>query len=153
MIKFLKEFCQAVKTEYREAKQAVSESNNPKNLDTDVQVIMDVLTPEQKQELLNKLKEQKDNEEVIIKTDNVDNINNKIDIEDKDFELTKKKVLFSFGISILKVFSYILLLFLTLFGLIFAYKLLRDGILTDGAIFTTIVSTLKEVVTILLLGH
>ena len=153
MIKFLKEFCQAVKTEYREAKQAVSESNNPKNLDTDVQVIMDVLTPEQKQELLNKLKEQKDNEEVIIKTDNVDNINNKIDIENKDFELTKKKVLFSFGISILKVFSYILLLFLTLFGLIFAYKLLRDGILTDGAIFTTIVSTLKEVVTILLLGH
>ena len=153
MIKFLKEFCQAVKTEYREAKQAVSESNNPKNLDTDVQVIMDVLTPEQKQELLNKLKEQKDNEEVIIKTDNVDNINNKIDIEDKDFELTKKKVLFSFGISILKVFSYILLLFLTLFGLIFAYKLLRDGILPDGAIFTTIVSTLKEVVTILLLGH
>ncbi len=153
MIEFLKEFCQAVKTEYREAKQAVSESNNPKNLDTDVQVIMDVLTPEQKQELLNKLKEQKDNEEVIIKTDNVDNINNKIDIENKDFELTKKKVLFSFGISILKVFSYILLLFLTLFGLIFAYKLLRDGILTDGAIFTTIVSTLKEVVTILLLGH
>ena len=153
MIEFLKEFCQAVKTEYREAKQAVSESNNPKSLDTDVQVIMDVLTPEQKQELLNKLKEQKDNEEVIIKTDNVDNINNKIDIENKDFELTKKKVLFSFGISILKVFSYILLLFLTLFGLIFAYKLLRDGILTDGAIFTTIVSTLKEVVTILLLGH
>ncbi len=153
MVEFLKEFCQAVKTEYREAKQAVSESNNPKNLDTDVQVIMDVLTPEQKQELLNKLKEQKDNEEVIIKTDNVDNINNKIDIENKDFELTKKKVLFSFGISILKVFSYILLLFLTLFGLIFAYKLLRDGILTDGAIFTTIVSTLKEVVTILLLGH
>ena len=153
MIEFLKEFCQAVKTEYREAKQAVSESNNPKNLDTDVQVIMDVLTPEQKQELLNKLKEQKDNEEVIIKTDNVDNINNKIDIENKDFELTKKKVLFSFGISILKVFSYILLLFLTLFGLIFAYKLLRDGILTDGAIFTTIVSTLKEIVTILLLGH
>lgn len=153
MIEFLKEFCQAVKTEYREAKQAVSESNNPKNLDTDVQVIMDVLTPEQKQELLNKLKEQKDNEEVIIKTDNVDNINNKLDIEDKDFELTKKKVLFSFGISILKVFSYILLLLLTLFGLIFAYKLLRDGILTDGAIFTTIVSTLKEVVTILLLGH
>lgn len=153
MIGFLKEFCQAVKTEYREAKQAVSESNNPKNLDTDVQVIMDVLTPEQKQELLNKLKEQKDNEEVIIKTDNVDNINNKIDIENKDFELTKKKVLFSFGISILKVFSYILLLFLTLFGLIFAYKLLRDGTLTDGAIFTTIVSTLKEVVTILLLGH
>lgn len=153
MIEFLKEFCQAVKTEYREAKQAVSESNNPKNLDTDVQVIMDVLTPEQKQELLNKLKEQKDNEEVIIKTDNVDNINNKIDIENKDFELTKKKVLFSFGISILKVFSYILLLFLTLFGLIFAYKLLRDGTLTDGAIFTTIVSTLKEVVTILLLGH
>lgn len=153
MIEFLKEFCQAVKTEYREAKQAVSESNNPKNLDTDVQVIMDVLTPEQKQELLNKLKEQKDNEEVIIKTDNVDNINNKIDIENKDFELTKKKVLFSFGISILKVFSYILLLFLTLFGLIFAYKLLRDGILTDGTIFTTIVSTLKEVVTILLLGH
>ena len=153
MIGFLKEFCQAVKTEYREAKQAVSESNNPKNLDTDVQLIMDVLTPEQKQELLNKLKEQKDNEEVIIKTDNVDNINNKIDIENKDFELTKKKVLFSFGISILKVFSYILLLFLTLFGLIFAYKLLRDGTLTDGAIFTTIVSTLKEVVTILLLGH
>ena len=153
MIEFLKEFCQAVKTEYREAKQAVSESNNPKNLDTDVQVIMDVLTPEQKQELLNKLKEQKDNEEVIIKTDNVDNINNKIDIENKDFELTKKKVLFSFGISILKVFSYILLLFLTLFGLIFAYKLLRDGTLTDGAIFTTIVSTLKEIVTILLLGH
>ena len=153
MIEFLKEFCQAVKTEYREAKQAVSESNNPKNLDTDVQVIMDVLTPEQKQELLNKLKEQKDNEEVIVKTDNVDDINNKLDIEDKDFELTKKKVLFSFGISILKVFSYILLLFLTLFGLIFAYKLLRDGILTDGAIFTTIVSTLKEVVTILLLGH
>ena len=93
MIEFLKEFCQAVKTEYREAKQAVSESNNPKNLDTDVQVIMDVLTPEQKQELLNKLKEQKDNEEVIIKTDNVDNINNKIDIENKDFELTKKKTL------------------------------------------------------------
>ncbi len=153
MIEFLKEFCQAVKTEYREAKQAVSESNNPKNLDTDVQVIMDVLTPEQKQELLNKLKEQKDNEEVIVKTDNVDDINNKLDIEDKDFELTKKKVLFSFGISILKVFSYILLLLLTLFGLIFAYKLLRDGILTDGAIFTTIVSTLKEVVTILLLGH
>ena len=153
MVEFLKEFCQAVKTEYREAKQAVSESNNPKNLDTDVQVIMDVLTPEQKQELLNKLKEQKDNEEVIIKTDNVDNINNKIDIENKDFELTKKKVLFSFGISILKIFSYILLLLLTLFGLIFAYKLLRDGILTDGAIFTTIVSTLKEVVTILLLGH
>ena len=153
MIEFLKEFCQAVKTEYREAKQAVSESNNPKNLDTDVQVIMDVLTPEQKQELLNKLKEQKDNEEVIVKTDNVDDINNKLDIEDKDFELTKKKVLFSFGISILKVFSHILLLFLTLFGLIFAYKLLRDGILTDGAIFTTIVSTLKEVVTILLLGH
>ena len=153
MIEFLKEFCQAVKTEYREAKQAVSESNNPKNLDTDVQVIMDVLTPEQKQELLNKLKEQKDNEEAIVKTDNVDDINNKLDIEDKDFELTKKKVLFSFGISILKVFSYILLLFLTLFGLIFTYKLLRDGILTDGAIFTTIVSTLKEVVTILLLGH
>ena len=112
MIEFLKEFCQAVKTEYREAKQAVSESNNPKNLDTDVQVIMDVLTPEQKQELLDKLKEQKNNEEVIIKTDNVDDINNKLDIEDKDFELTKKKVLFSFGISILKVFSYILLLFL-----------------------------------------
>lgn len=153
MIEFLKEFCQAVKTEYREAKQAVSESNNPKNLDTDVQVIMDVLTPEQKQELLNKLKEQKDNEEAIVKTDNVDDINNKLDIEDKDFELTKKKVLFSFGISILKVFSHILLLFLTLFGLIFTYKLLRDGILTDGAIFTTIVSTLKEVVTILLLGH
>lgn len=153
MIEFLKEFCQAVKTEYREAKQAVSESNNPKSLDTDVQVIIDVLTPEQKQELLDKLKEQKNNEEVIIKTDNVDDINNKLDIEDKDFELTKKKVLFSFGISILKVFSYILLLFLTLFGLIFAYKLLRDGILTDGAIFTTIVSTLKEVVTILLLGH
>ena len=153
MNEFLKEFCQAVKTEYREAKQAVSESNNPKSLDTDVQVIIDVLTPEQKQELLDKLKEQKNNEEVIIKTDNVDDINNKLDIEDKDFELTKKKVLLSFVISILKVFSYILLLFLTLFGLIFAYKLLRDGILTDGAIFTTIVSTLKEVVTILLLGH
>ncbi len=153
MIEFLKEFCQAVKTEYREAKQAVSESNNPKSLDTDVQVILEVLTPEQKQELLDKLKEQKNNENINIKPDTIEDTNSKLDIEDKDFELTKKKVLFSFGISILKVFSYILLLFLTLFGLIFAYKLLRDGILTDGAIFTTIVSTLKEVVTILLLGH